>query len=95
MKAQFKNTGDLLKAFRIGAELSQGDIAEALSKYPNTPVHIQFVSNWERGLCMPPKHCLKNLAAVLKLTRNRKGNLKIALTQDLVLQIDEFYKGLI
>lgn len=58
----FAKLGDVLKHFRThNARMSQQELADALS------VHVQFVSNWERGLCAPPHHCHAKLAKVLRL----------------------------
>jgi hypothetical protein len=32
---------------------------------------VQFVSNWERGLCAPPSHCFHELIEILKLNREQ------------------------
>ena len=44
--------------------MSQAELARSLKN-----VHVQFVSNWERGLCAPPGHSLEKLINVLNLSR--------------------------
>lgn len=61
---EFTNLGNFLKDKRIEQTLTQRELATALSD-----VHTQFVSNWERGLCAPPSHCLQNLIELLKIKR--------------------------
>ena len=56
-----KHTGaefaSVLKRLRIEAGLSQGDVRKALGY-----TSAQFVSNWERGLSIPPVETLGELA---------------------------------
>lgn len=61
---EFSNLGNFLKKKRIERNFTQRELASALSD-----VHTQFVSNWERGLCAPPSHCLQNLIELLKINR--------------------------
>jgi len=51
-----------LRQKRIAAGLSQGDMAKEL-KYTSA----QFISNWERGLSLPPKASMKKLSKILNL----------------------------
>lgn len=51
--------GKSLAALRRKAELAQWDIAEALSY-----TTAQFVSNWERGISLPPVDAVPQLAKV-------------------------------
>lgn len=62
--AEFKKLGEYLKKKRLEKKLSQGDLATLLKR-----VHIQFVSNWERGICAPPGHSFQKLIDILKLNR--------------------------
>ena len=56
MKPQFALAGAFLRKMRMDHyDLSQAKLAKKIG------VHVQFVSNWERGLCAPPDHCLKKL----------------------------------
>ena len=56
------NFGKFLKDKRENMGLSQAAIAEKMGY--TTP---QFVSNWERGLAMPPMKTLKKLAEMYKI----------------------------
>lgn len=62
--ADFTNLGKFLKQKRQVADISQGVLAEKLGG-----LHPQFVSNWERGLCAPPSHCIDTLISVLRINR--------------------------
>ncbi len=62
--AEFQNLGVFLKEKRISSKYTQAGLALSLGD-----VHSQFVSNWERGLCAPPGHCLAKLIDILKLNR--------------------------
>lgn len=53
-----------LKKLRINAGLSQVMVADELG-YGSA----QFVSNWERGLSIPPKDAIKTLAKVYCVSR--------------------------
>lgn len=48
--------GDFLRKRRTQAGLTQSELAELLS-YSSA----QFISNWERGLCLPPLEVLPKL----------------------------------
>ncbi|AZZ36768.1 hypothetical protein CIK05_08175 [Bdellovibrio sp. qaytius] len=63
---EFSNLGQYLKQKRMSSDLTQGELAEKLGD-----VHVQFVSNWERGLCAPPNHCLEKLIQTLDLSREK------------------------
>lgn len=52
-----KTFGQILKAKRIAANLSQATVAEHFGY--STP---QFISNWERNVSMPPIELLRNIA---------------------------------
>lgn len=54
---------DFLKQKRIGAGLSQRDVADKLGY--STP---QFISNWERGVSQPPISALKKLGDLYKVS---------------------------
>lgn len=62
----FGNLGQYLKQKRLGLDLTQSELADKLGN-----VHIQFISNWERGLCAPPNHCFEKLIVVLDLNREK------------------------
>jgi transcriptional regulator with XRE-family HTH domain len=52
----YKEMGEFLKTNRVKAGLTQRDVADKLGYA--TP---QFISNWERGISMPPIKALKRL----------------------------------
>lgn len=56
------NTGKFIKEARIKAGISQQVIAKAFG-YST----IQFVSNWERNVSIPPKKIIRPLAKLLKV----------------------------
>lgn len=62
--AEFNHLGTFLREKRLEKELSQAELARTLKD-----VHVQFVSNWERGLCAPPSHSFQKLIEVLRLNR--------------------------
>jgi transcriptional regulator with XRE-family HTH domain len=64
--AEFNSLGLYLKTKRAERKMTQAEVAEALRD-----VHVQFVSNWERGLCAPPAHSFQRLIEVFKLDRDR------------------------
>lgn len=61
--ADFQNLGMYLKEKRVTSGYTQTELSKILK------VHVQFVSNWERGLCAPPSHCFHDIIDVLKLDR--------------------------
>lgn len=61
-KETFVNLGKLLKDARIAQNLSQRDVSQELGY--SSP---QFISNIERGLCMPPLKQLKVMIDMYKL----------------------------
>lgn len=62
---EFQNLGVYLREKRLSAGLTQTELSQSLK------VHVQFVSNWERGLCAPPSHCFHHLIDVLELSRDQ------------------------
>lgn len=60
----FRNLSAYLKRKRLTSGLTQAQLGKKLKK-----THSQFVSNWERGLCAPPGHCMEQLIEVLNLDR--------------------------
>lgn len=61
--SEFIYLGQYLKEKRLKSGSTQTELAKSVD------VHVQFVSNWERGLCAPPGHCFHNLIDILKLNR--------------------------
>lgn len=76
---EFNNLGTYLKAKRADSGMTQAGLAQKLK------VHVQFVSNWERGLCAPPSHCFHDLIEILKLNREQ---LVVAMVTDSKLVIE-------
>ena len=64
--SEFLKLGQYLKQRRQVMDYTQGELAEQLQN-----VHVQFVSNWERGLCAPPNHCFEKLINILELNRGK------------------------
>lgn len=62
LEARKTMVGKFLQAKRIAAKMSQAQVAEALNY--TTP---QFISNWERGVAMPPKDNLPVLCALYEI----------------------------
>ena len=60
-----KELGSYFRDKRLKAKLSQEKVAKKLG-YKS----IQIISNWERGLCSPPKHKLKEITKFYKLNKN-------------------------
>jgi transcriptional regulator with XRE-family HTH domain len=54
---------DYLRDARLKANLSQKFVADELSY-----TTAQFISNWERGLSLPPVNVLKKIAALYKIS---------------------------
>lgn len=61
----FQNLGKHLKEKRIAAGYTQSELADKLK------VHVQFVSNWERGICAPPAHRFQQTLDILKADRKK------------------------
>jgi transcriptional regulator with XRE-family HTH domain len=60
---QSTKLGQFLKSARGAATLSQGEIAEKCG-YTTS----QFISNWERGVSLPPANVLGTIATAYKLS---------------------------
>lgn len=81
--SRYEITGEYLKDRR--GEMSQGELAKKVN------CHIQFVSNWERGLCLPPEHCMKKLSRILKLDFEQFLG---SVSGDLIRHLEHKYRGL-
>lgn len=77
--AEYRNLGSFLKSARLTVGFTQVEVSEAVK------VHVQFVSNWERGLCAPPGHCFDKLITYLKINRE---HLVQAMMSDCKLSIE-------
>jgi transcriptional regulator with XRE-family HTH domain len=73
MIVSFKKTGRFFREKRIHAKLSQQVVAKALS-YKTS----QMISNWERGLCLPPTDKLYSLSVLYKMSRKEILKLYLA-----------------
>lgn len=62
---EFKNLGTYLQERRIEVNLTQAKLAQLLK------IHVQYVSNWERGVCSPPSHCFQKTLEILKVDRKK------------------------
>lgn len=62
---EYQHLGAYLKERRLAAQCTQSVLANQLN------VHVQFVSNWERGLCAPPTHCFQEALDLLKADRKK------------------------
>lgn len=68
MEKTFQKLGEALRKRRKELGLTQAEVAKGAD------VHVQFVSNWERGLCYPPEANHKKLAKILKLGPTKRGD---------------------
>ncbi len=75
--AEFQHLGPFLKSKRESNSFTQGALATELGN-----VHSQFVSNWERGLCAPPGHCIHKLIVLLKIDRKELVKVMLRDAQD-------------
>jgi transcriptional regulator with XRE-family HTH domain len=89
MKPKFLNAGVLLKNLREKKKLSQLELADKCG------LIAQYVSNWERGQCLPPRHALKSLVAALRMTPAQRAKLLNLINADLVANNSERYKGVL
>jgi len=89
LPAKWSSTGRVLRSLRLESSFSQSQLARLIN------VHVQFVSNWERGLCYPPKHSNKKLAKALSFDDRERDMVSAALLDDYVRMINQEFKGLI
>lgn len=82
--------GTFLRELRERADLTQMELATKLGD-----VHSQFVSNWERGKCHPPQHCLRRLGKALKLDQKQKDKLFECLLEDARHEINSRWKDIL
>lgn len=73
---------EFLRNKRIAASLSQADVAKELGY--SSP---QFISNWERGLVLPPLATLPQLLKLYNLNRNEVIDLLLQHTRN---EIEQF-----
>lgn len=70
----FENAGILLKSYRKSISMTQLELSK------KSKVHSQFVSNWERGKCLPPVPVMKKIYK--SMTEAQRINFKDAIQQD-------------
>lgn len=63
--SDYHNLGTYLQTKRIAAKLTQAKLAQLLK------IHVQYVSNWERGICSPPTHCFQQALDILNADRKK------------------------
>lgn len=66
MPSKYEQIGGFFREARLKAGVSQLKIATKLG-YPSA----QLVSNWERGMCLPPADKLYALSAILDISRKK------------------------
>jgi transcriptional regulator with XRE-family HTH domain len=64
-KQAFSRIGEYFRDRRIDAGLTQADVAQALGLSTG-----QFISNWERGVSMPPMDYLPKLVKLYKMSKS-------------------------
>lgn len=65
-------SGEKLRAMRQNAKKSQADVRDAMG-YGS----VQFISNWERNLCMPPVKAIKKLSRLYGVETQEIGKLYV------------------
>jgi transcriptional regulator with XRE-family HTH domain len=76
MKYKSNTIGNFLKAQRQAKKLTQKQLADIFNL-----TCTQFVSNWERGICLPPANYLPKLCQVLNIERKTLINLILEKTE--------------
>lgn len=71
----FNKAGLILKTFRINNKMTQLEISKKVK------VHSQFVSNWERGKCLPPLPAMKKIYK--QMSQDQQESFKFAVKEDL------------
>lgn len=83
--SKFANSATVLKSVRKGQTLTQKQYADSLK------VHVQFVSNWERGLCLPPTPVMKKVFK--NMSAGNKSKFESAITEDMRVSFMARIKG--
>lgn len=76
--------GDFLRMRRESLKLTRSDLSKRLN------VRSQYIANWERGQCLPPKKLVPKLIKALEM--NSKQLIKIYLRGDEALYLT-FFNG--
>lgn len=61
----YENLGHFLQEARINSNFTQKELSDLLG------FGVQFVSNWERGLCAPPERSFQNLIKILRIDSDK------------------------
>lgn len=72
----YENTSVILRSLRKQSGMTQSQMAQKLK------IHMQYVSNFERGKCLPPTHAMKKIYKAM--SAEQKQNFVQALAQDFV-----------
>jgi transcriptional regulator with XRE-family HTH domain len=64
-KQGFSRIGDYFRDRRVAAGLTQADVANSLGLSTG-----QFISNWERGVSMPPMDYLPRLVKLYRMSKS-------------------------
>lgn len=82
----FKHIGSFMRRQRLEAGITQAEFSRQLR------VHVQYVSNWERGLCSPPLTAMRALVRKHKIPlHDLKGALQEDATADVEKEISCIY----
>lgn len=74
-----KESANYFKKMRLERGLTQQDVSDYLG-YSSK----QIVSNWERGVCMPPLNALSSLIKILKLDQEKIFDIYLEETKILI-----------
>jgi len=77
--------GQSLQFKRESLSLSRTEVAKQVGVKP------QFVANWERGQCLPPKKILNELMQIFKLTKKDLVKLYTTATK---VALEEYFENL-
>lgn len=77
---EFQNLAKYLQERRLALGFTQAALSKKLK------VHVQYVSNWERGMCIPPTHSFDKVLEILKVDREQVVK---AMVLDSKVQIEE------
>lgn len=82
-----RRLGAFLKAKRTEMGFSQSYVSQKMGY--TTP---QFVSNFERGLCSPPQHKIKELMALYKISPKTLLGLMLDVQEEIIMEM--LYDGI-
>jgi len=81
LSLQSAETGKFLKQARQAKKITQKELAQKLN------CHAQFISNWERGLCLPPETMLVPLSKIVSFNRVAFKKLLLSLASKRLNQV--------